>query len=311
MIYIKKIIPIILILLISISKSNSVIKDSLFATIGNKAVTHSDIVREIKIILIINGQNFSEESRKALHQAALQSLIRRNIKKIEIEKFETLEFSKADLQNQLNRLASNLNLDFETFKNIFINNGIDFSAVEDNFRTELLWNTLIFSMYKNQLSVNLAEIEEQLISIKNKNEVEELFLSEIVVNPVAKDKIKNEVDKIKNRIKSEGFKKAAIDLSISETALSGGNLGWISENVIAQKFKSNIIKTPIGQVSEPIFLPNGIFFFKVEDKRKVKQFEDLEKVKNQLVDAEKNKILQMHSLSHYDGIRRTIAINYY
>ena len=113
------------------------------------------------------------------------------------------------------------------------------------------------------------------------------------------------------RLKAPGFKKAAIDLSISETALSGGNLGWISENVIAQKFKSNIIKTPIGQVSEPIFLPNGIFFFKVEDKRKVKQFEDLEKVKNQLVDAEKNKILQMHSLSHYDGIRRTIAINYY
>ena len=311
MIYIKKIVPVILILLILISKSNSIIKDSIYATIGNKAVTNSDIVREIKIILIVNGQNFSEERRKMLHEAAIQSLIRRSIKKIEIEKFDTLEFNKNDLQNELNRLASNLNLDFETFKNIFINNGIDFSAVEDNFETELLWNTLIFSMYKNQLSVNLEEIEEQLISIKNKDKVEELFLSEIVVKPVAKNKIKDEVNKIRNRIKSEGFERIAIDLSISETALSGGNLGWISENIIAKKFKATIINTSIGQVSEPIFLPTGIYFFKVKDKRKIEQFKDLEKVKKQLIDAEKNKILQMHSLSHYDGIRRTIAINYY
>jgi peptidyl-prolyl cis-trans isomerase SurA len=309
--YLKKIIPAILILLISISQSNSIIKDSLFVTIGNKAVTHSDIVREIKIILIVNGQNFSEESRKSLHAAALQSLIKRNVKKIEIEKFETLEFNQSDLQSELNRLASNLNLDFEAFKNIFIRNGIDFSAVEDNFRTELLWNTLIFSIYNKQLSVNLEEIEEQLILVKQKTEVEELFLSEIVIKPVAKDKTKNEVDKIKNRIKSEGFEKVAMNLSISKTALAGGNLGWISENIIAKNFKSTIIKTSIGQVSEPIFLPTGIFFFKVKDKRKIKQITDLEKVKDQLITVEKNKILQMHSLSHYDGIRRTIAINYY
>ncbi len=311
MTYLKKIIPAILILLISISQSNSIIKDSLFVTIGNKAVTHSDIVREIKIILIVNGQNFSEESRKSLHAAALQSLIKRNVKKIEIEKFETLEFNQSDLQSELNRLASNLNLDFEAFKNIFIRNGIDFSAVEDNFRTELLWNTLIFSIYNKQLSVNLEEIEEQLILVKQKTEVEELFLSEIVIKPVAKDKTKNEVDKIKNRIKSEGFEKVAMNLSISKTALAGGNLGWISENIIAKNFKSTIIKTSIGQVSEPIFLPTGIFFFKVKDKRKIKQITDLEKVKDQLITVEKNKILQMHSLSHYDGIRRTIAINYY
>lgn len=311
MTYIKKIIPAILILLISISQSNSIITDSLFATVGNKAVTQSDIVREIKIILIVSGQIFSEESRKSLQSAAAQSLIKRNIKKIEIEKFETLQFKKGALQSELNRLASNLNLDFETFKNIFIRNEIDFSAVEDNFRTELLWNTLMYSIYNNRLSVNLEEIEEQLILVKEKTEIEELLLSEIVVKPIAKNKTKNEVDKIKNRIKSEGFEKVAIDLSISKTAVSGGNLGWISENIISANFKQIITKTPIGEVSKPIFLPAGVFFFKVNDRRKIKQFQDLEKVKDQLITAEKNKILQMHSMSHYDGIRRAIAINYY
>ena len=100
-------------------------------------------------------------------------------------------------------------------------------------------------------------------------------------------------------------------LSISNTALKSGNLGWISENVIAEKIKSKIINTPVGNISEPVFLPEGILFFKVRDKRQLKKFMDLEKVKNELVNAEKTKILNMHSLSHYDNLRRSISINYY
>ena len=32
-----------------------------------------------------------------------------------------------------------------------------------------------------------------------------------------------------------------MNLSISETALKGGDLGWINENEISKKFKSKII----------------------------------------------------------------------
>ena len=35
----------------------------------------------------------------------------------------------------------------------------------------------------------------------------------------------------------------------------------------------------------------------------------LEELKNQLVNSEKQKILNMHSLSHYDKVRRSVAIN--
>ena len=39
-----------------------------------------------------------------------------------------------------------------------------------------------------------------------------------------------------------------MNLSISNTALEGGDLGWISENAITKKFKSKIINTPVGSV---------------------------------------------------------------
>lgn len=311
MIHIKKTIFIFVISLLFLSKANAVIKDALFATVGNKAITQSDIVNEVKTILILNGQAFSESQRTQIESAAIKSIIKRTVKQIEISKYKTLQYNMADLNKELENMASNLNVSLETLKKVFSRNEIDFSNVIDRVKTDLLWNSLIFEIYKNRLSINIDEIDEQLKLIQNKKEIEEYLISEIIVRNVQKEKMKAEIEKIKNKINIDGFEKTAMNLSISQTAMSGGNLGWISENVISEKFRAQIMKTPVGNISDPIFLPEGILIFKVRDKRKLKNVVNLEGVKNQLVNAEKTKILNMHSLSHYDNLRRSLSINYY
>ena len=296
---------------VDVPKVEEIIKDSLFATVGNKAITQSDIINEIKIILILTGQSFTEDIKEQLQSGAIQSIIKRNIKKIEIEKYNSLTFNQPDVDKELKKLAGNLYMDLDTFENTFIANGIPFSNVIDQIQIELLWNSLIFELYKDRLVISLDEISEQLKSIQNKKEIEEYLISEIIIKPVPKDKLESTIKEIKNKIKIEGFEKVAMNLSISETALQGGDLDWVSENAISEKFKSKIINTPVGNISEPILLPEGILFFKVRDKRKLKKFVNLEDAKNQLVNAEKTKILRMHSLSHYENLRKSITINYY
>ena len=296
---------------VDVPKVEEIIKDSLFATVGNKAITQSDIINEIKIILILTGQSFTEDIKEQLQSGAIQSIIKRNIKKIEIEKYNSLTFNQPDVDKELKKLAGSLYMDLDTFENTFIANGIPFSNIIDQIQIELLWNSLIFELYKDRLVISLDEISEQLKLIQNKKEIEEYLISEIIIKPVPKDKLESTIKEIKNKIKIEGFEKVAMNLSISETALQGGDLDWISENAISEKFKSKIINTPVGNISEPILLPEGILFFKVRDKRKLKKFVNLEDAKNQLVNAEKTKILRMHSLSHYENLRKSITINYY
>jgi len=246
-----------------------------------------------------------------LKQKAVQSIIKRTIKKIEINKNNFLEFNQNDFNNELNRQANKINVDLPAFKKIFLSNNLDFSIVENQIKTELLWNSLIFKIYKNRLSINIEEINEQLKLIQNKKEIQEYLISEIIIKSVPTSMLDEEIDKLKNKIKVEGFENVAMNLSIAETSIKGGHLGWINENVIAEEFRSIIINTPLGKVSEPIILPEGILFFKVRDKRKTKKFVDLEDAKNQIVNAEKAKILNMHSLSHYDNLKRSISIYYY
>ena len=202
-------------------------------------------------------------------------------------------------------------MDLDALKNIFETNKIDFLNIEERVKIELLWNGLIFKLYADRVSVNINEIEEQLKLVENKKEFEEYLISEIIIKPVQSEKIESTVKKIKDKIKIDGFENVARDLSIAESRINGGDLGWVKENMISSEFKSEIINTPIGSVSEPVALPEGILLFKVREKRKIKQNASLEDLKDQLIHAEKTKILQMHSLSHFDNLRRSISVNYY
>ena len=174
-----------------------------------------------------------------------------------------------------------------------------------------MWNSLIFNLYKNRLNINLSEVDEQLENLNKNKDINEYLISEIIIDPVAKDKLDFEIKKIKEEIKVQGFEKVAMEKSISDSSINGGELGWVSQNLISKEFQSKIINTPIGEISDAVLLPKGIVFFKVRDKRISNKIFNIEEAKQQLINSEKTKILNMYSLSHYDTLRRTVAINYY
>jgi len=306
-----KIFVILLLLFLHFTKSYASVSDSLFATVGNKALTKFDILKELKLILIINGQSFSEDRRIQLESAAVNSAIKNTIKRMEIEKYNDLSYDKDDLNKELVKIASNLDMDVDLLRSTLLANEIEFSYLTEQIQTELLWNSLIFNIYKDRVSINIDEINEQLELIQSAKETYEYLISEIIINPVTEDMRQNKINEVKEKIKLDGFEQTAVDLSISETGLKGGDLGWINENVLSKQFKSKIVMTKVGEISEPVILKEGILFFKVRDKRKIEKFSSLEKAKDQLVKSQKTKILNMFSLTHYDNLKRTISIEYY
>ena len=279
-------------------------------TIGDKPITQSDIVDEIKIILILNNESYSNEKRDQLHELAIKSTIKRNIKKIELERNNYFKLSEDDLNKELAKLANNIYIDLDTLKNLCESNELDFSKIEDQVKTELYWNSLIFELYKHNLNINQSEIEDKLKLLQNKKKLNEYLISEIVIENVESDKLDKRIRELKNRIEIEGFEDVAKEISISESALKGGDLGWINENIISENIRSKLIETSIGNISSPIIVQHGVLIFKVRDKRKIDNNISLEEIKNKLINAEKTRILNMHSISHYDKVLRSISIKY-
>lgn len=286
------------------------IKDTLFATVGDKALTDSDVINEVKTILIINNQSYSKDKKKELQSLAVRRVIERQIKKSEIEKFDLLKFNEDNLKQKINIIAEGINVDVDGLKAIFDKNDADFEELKESIKTDLLWDSMIMAIYQNKLNVNENEIDQQLANYNKDEIIYEYLLSEIVLKPVESSKLEEELNMVKNMINDIGFKKTAMNISRSPNSAKGGDLGWIDENSLTDKFKSKIISTPLGKVSDPIILPEGIIIFTVRDKRKSDKVIDLEETKELLIKAEKNKMLNMYSLSHYESLTRNIAVNY-
>ena len=290
-----------------IKQVNTTIKDGLYIIVGSRAVTKLDIVNEIKINLILNNDSYSDDKQEMLNKMAIKSSIERNIKEIEISKFDFLEYNQQDLINEIERIANRINMDVDTLKNIFSSNDLNFSLMEDQIKTKLLWNSLIFHLYRDKLIINIEEIQEQL-KLNQSKVLKEYLISEILFRPAQTDNLESEINDLKNKIKIEGFENVAKNLSVSKSATNGGDLGWLSENVISDEIKSKILETTVGDISEPIILPQGILIFKLRNIRKIDK--NLEEEKNKLVNFEKTKILNMHSSSHYDKLRRSTSIKF-
>jgi len=286
------------------------IKDMLFATVGDKALTDSDVINEVKTILIINNQPYSKDKKKELQSLAVRRIIERLIKKIEIEKFDLLKFNENKLNQKIDDIAKGINADVNGLKTIFDANGANYEELKESIKTDLLWNNMIMTIYQNKLNVNENEIDQQLANFKKDEIIYEYLLSEIVLKSVESSKLEGELNMVKNMIDDIGFEKTAMNLSRSGNSAKGGVIGWVDENSLVDRFKSKIISTPVGEISDPIILPEGIIIFIVKDKRKSEKVIDLEETKALLIAAEKNKMLNMYSLSHYESLTRKISVNY-
>ena len=71
-------------------------------------------------------------------------------------------------------LAKNLNTNSSGLKKIFKQFDLDYEIFLEKHETELLWNTLIYQLYKNQTNVNIVEVDDEIQKIKENKSDEEI-----------------------------------------------------------------------------------------------------------------------------------------
>ena len=121
---------------------------------------------------------------------AVKNLINKTIKKGEINKYKIKEYNKKDLQNYTNNIAKNLNTNSSGLKKIFKQFDLDYEIFLEKHETELLWNSLIYQLYKNQTNVNIVEVENEMEKIKNdKNKKELKEIKENILNTRKEEKL--------------------------------------------------------------------------------------------------------------------------
>ena len=304
----KKKLLVIFFLLLNTEQLSSQIDNSIIITVGNYPITRLDLAKEMKIIAVLSKIRINEENKKQVKDLAVQSLVKRSIKKSEIERLKITQFNKKDVDFQISNISKNLGLEKEDFKMYLQQNNIKYEDISERFEIDLKWNSAIFKLYKNKITLNTIEIEDKINSEVEKVKLSKsVLLSEIQVN-VFSENLESTKNNVLSEIKEVGFDKAAIKLSISNSAKDGGNIGWINENKLSKTIYEGIKNLKKGEISKPIILEETMIIILKKDEKN-NSF-NLENIKNNIVKQEKMKKLEMFSNSHYSDLEKKTNINF-
>ena len=304
----KKKLLVIFFLLLNTEQLSSQIDNSIIITVGNYPITRLDLEKEMKIITVLSKIRINEENKKQIKDLAVQSLVKRSIKKSEIERLKITQFNKKDVDFQISNISKNLGLEKEDFKIFLQQNNIKYEDISERFEIDLKWNSAIFKLYKNKITLNTIEIEDKINSEVEKVKLSKsVLLSEIQVN-VSSENLESTTNNVLSEIKEVGFDKAAIKLSISNSAKDGGNIGWINENKLSMTIYEGIKNLKKGEISKPIILEETMIIILKKDEKN-NSF-NLENIKNNIVKQEKMKKLEMFSNSHYSDLEKKTNINF-
>ena len=282
------------------------IETKIIHNIQNEIITNIDIKNEFKYLIALNN-SLKELDKKKILSISNESIIREKIKKIEILKnFKEIKINDEYSSILIKNIYSRINLkSLNEFEEYLKDYGLTINDIKTKTTIDALWNELIMQKYGAKININKNKVEEEILK-NSKIQTKKYQLSEIIFEVINKEEIDKKYNEIVKSIDKEGFKNSAAIYSFSESAKTGGNIGWINENSLNDNIKKNIKDLKNGQITKPIILSNGIMILKLED---TKTSETTINVKDELkkaINYERNRQLNQYSKIYYNKIKKNL-----
>ncbi len=250
------------------------------------------------------NDKLKEINEKDIIQYATKSIIKEKIKKNEILKNLYLGQNEEIIEKQLKILKNNLNLGDQEFKKLISELDMTENYLKEKIEIEILWNQLIYTIYKDQVIIDKISISEKLKKDLEdpSNFMEEYLLHEILYTPSKASDKENKKLKIDNSIKEVGFENTANIYSLSDSSKFGGKIGWVKENQLTKEILFNLQNLKIGQYTTPINVPGGILILFLKNKRQAKLELSFDEELKKIINTERNRQLDQYSSIYYKKV---------
>lgn len=286
------------------------IENKILLKIDNEIITTIDVFKETNYLKAINSK-INEMQKEDIYNISINSLIKQKIKKIEVQK--NISNNNFDYDEAyLNELVKNT-YKKKGFKNIEDFNKhlklyeVDMTDIKDRISLESLWNELIYKKFSKKVIIDKAKLREKIIE-DNDRQIKSFLISEIVFKILENKNINETFELIQKDIDEKGFSNSALLHSISNSAINGGDLGWIVERSLNPKIKDKINKLKVGSYTDPITIPGGFLILKLNEVKKDKIKYDIDKKLNELIRITTNQQLNQLSNIYFDKIKKEIKI---
>jgi len=278
----KKISFILIIFLITNSKTLIADQILIKVTVNDEIITSYDIQKEANYLKFLNPKLSQVENNRVL-KLAKNSLINEIVKRKEIEKNLKVDGKNPLVDQYFQDLIKRLNFENEKdfIESLRLKKSYNPEEVREKLYTEIMWNELIYLRYNRQVKIDKSSLINKIDNLDNKQR-KEYLLSEIVFQKKKDEDLNILKKKIKESILEIGFNNTANIFSLSESSKMGGNIGWVSENNLSNIILNKIKNINENEMTDIILIGNNYLIIKVNKIRfkeiNINKEEELEKM---------------------------------
>lgn len=244
------------------------------AVVNGDPVTNVDVDNRTRLFALATGLPVSPEMLDRLKPQIVRQLVDERLRMQEIQQ-RKIVISDKEIAAAIAEIEQRNGMKPGGLRAKLASDGVSFTTLVDQIRTQLGWTRVLRQAIGDRAVITDADVTEQQRLEAQQVGKPEYHVGEIFI-PIEERANAADTQRFAETVISElragaPFAVVAAQFSQSQTALQGGDLGWVQPNQLDPQVAQIVAEMPPGAISNPITVPGGLDIVTLVAKRNVGQ----------------------------------------
>jgi peptidyl-prolyl cis-trans isomerase SurA len=244
------------------------------AVVNGDVISNVDVDDRVRLFALSTGQQPNPEVLDRLRPQIRRQLVDELLQLQEIQR-RHIVIQDQQIAEAIRSIESRNGMQPGVLRQKLTADGIGFRTLVEQIRTQLGWLQVVREQLGTQAEVAPAAVAERQRMLERLTGQPEYQVAEIFIqieDPTAAADAQRFADTVITELRAGApFPTVASQFSASQSALEGGELGWVQPNQLDPEVARVVAEMPLGAVSNPIKVPGGLVVVTLHGKREIGQ----------------------------------------
>ena len=242
------------------------------AVVNGQVITDADVADRARLLALSTGMPPTPEILQRLKPQITQQLIDETLELQEINKRDIV-VPEQDIVNGIAHIEQSNNMPPGGLKARLEASGVDFQTLISQLRIEIGWQQVLHQVLGPGLQPTQGDIAAEKKALKAQLGSVQYHLSEIFIpveDPANEKTARDFATTVIQQLRQGApFPIVAAQFSQADSALQGGDLGFVSANQLDPAVAAVVKTMPVGAISNPVRVPGGYEIVQLQGSRTV------------------------------------------
>ena len=242
------------------------------AVVNGDVISNTDVDNRARLFALSTGLPITQDVLDRLRQQITRQLVDERLRMQEVQRRKIVIPDKA-IAEAIHDIETRNGMPAGGLRQKLASDGVSQRTLIDQIRTELGWTQVLREELGDGATITDAEVAEQQRLLAQQVGKPEFRVGEIFI-PVEDPANQADAQRFAETVIGElragaPFPVVAAQFSQNQTALQGGELGWVQQNQLDPEVARLVTEMPLGAVSNPVKVPGGFSIVTLQAKREI------------------------------------------